>query len=120
VVLTAKQTGQAIEERVCQYLCAQGLRVVEKNYTCPLGEIDLIMTDKDVLVFVEVRYRRDCCFGEPVETVTAGKQKKIIKTAYYYLSKWRGFERPCRFDIVAVHGDQQQLHIEWFKHAFGE
>jgi putative endonuclease len=120
VTLTTKQIGQAVEQFVCEYLQAQGLRLIERNYSCPLGEIDLIMHAQEMLIFVEVRYRRDCRFGEPVETVTANKQKKIIKTAYHYLSKRRNLDKPCRFDIVAAHGDKQHPDVEWIKNAFGE
>lgn len=118
--LTAKQKGCTVEQFVCRYLQKQGLNSIEANYRCRVGEIDLIMQDKDVLVFVEVRYRHDTCFGNPLETITFNKQKKIIKTAYYYLSKFCSIDAPCRFDVVAVVGNLQQPRVEWIKDAFGE
>lgn len=120
LVLTTTKIGQVVEQLACEYLQAQGLSLIEKNYDCFLGEIDLIMHDKETLVFVEVRYRRGCGFGAPIETVTSSKQKKIIKTAYHYLSKYRHSDSPCRFDVVAVHGVLQNPQIEWVRDAFGE
>lgn len=85
-----------------------------------MGEIDLIMIDKDTLVFVEVRYRENDTFCTPLETVTRAKQRKVIKAASFYLTtKLKSHDIPCRFDVVGVTRDaNEQLHYEWIKNAF--
>ena len=108
------QQGTAAEDLACQYLEAQGLTLLKRNYRCRIGELDLIMQDGDYLVFVEVRSRHDSCHGTPAETITKTKQRRLIKTAAHYLQKTRA-DAPCRFDVVAVH---QTDHLEWIKNAF--
>ncbi len=116
--LTPKRIGDAAEVRARRYLEQQGLQYVTHHYQCRLGEIDLIMTDQDNMVFVEVRYRQKTHFSHPVETIDRRKQKKIIKTAQFYLQWRRLYEKiPCRFDVVCLTGDQANS-IEWIQHAF--
>ncbi len=111
--------GREAENISRQYLCQQGLQLIEKNYSCLYGEIDLIMRHKQVLVFVEVRYRKSKDFGLAQETVTTLKQKKIIKSAQYFLSQKKMLNQcPCRFDIVAIHGTIPDHKINWIKDAF--
>ena len=98
-------TGKNAEKIAFKYLAQQGLKLVEKNYSCRYGEIDLIMRDKQSLVFIEVRYRQSTDFGLPEETVTVSKQSKIIKSAQSFLLEKKYFELyPVRFDIVAITG----------------
>lgn len=108
--------GQQAEELACAYLIQQGLQLVAKNYRTKMGEIDLLMMDKDALVFIEVRYRQSKNFGSGMETVTYTKQKKLIKTAQYYLQQQRLTDKvPCRFDIIDI---SNHTDIEWIKNAF--
>lgn len=85
-----------------------------------MGEIDLIMLDRDTLVFVEVRYRKDGDFCNPLETVTRSKQRKIIKAAsHYLLTRLKSHDIPCRFDVVGVTREgTDNYHFEWIKNAF--
>ena len=83
----AKKTGCLAEDLACNYLSKQGLILVSRNYYCRLGEIDIIMRDKNYLVFVEVRYRNNSLFGCGAESVTLSKQTKLIKTAQFYLQQ---------------------------------
>lgn len=86
-----------------------------------MGEIDLILTDKDQLVFVEVRYRKSSFYGSGAETVTWHKQQKLIRTALYYLqgTKKSLDEISCRFDVVEVSPHPEgKLDITWIKDAF--
>ncbi len=112
------EAGAKAEEVARIYLQQQGLRLVERNYRCRQGEIDLIMQDGESLVFIEVRYRKTTGFGSPAESVTPSKQRRIIMTANHYLqSKNNANMPPCRFDMLAIVGKEQQ-NIDWIKDAF--
>jgi putative endonuclease len=111
--------GQAAEATACQYLQARGLRLIEKNYSCYFGEIDLIMQDQVELVFVEVRYRREQAYGSAVQSVNRAKQKKLIKTAQHYLqAKNLYFKIANRFDILAIHPAHPKIEVQWVKNDF--
>jgi len=104
-----------------EYLTQQGLTLVQQNYLTKVGEIDLIMLDvqTQVLVFVEVRYRRNAHFGSAVESVNRVKQLKIIRTAQHYLQKQHEFdEYICRFDVIGLESDLKYPTINWIKDAF--
>ncbi len=88
------------------YLKQQGYELLEYNFCCRSGEIDLIAKDGAYLVFVEVKYRRTPDGGNPLEAVDIRKQKKISRTAAYYcMTHGYGDDTPCRFDVVAVLGE---------------
>jgi len=108
-------------ERVAEkYLKAQGLKPLDRNYRCQRGEIDLVMRDKDCLVFVEVRYRNANSWVSAAETVTLDKQKKVIMAARYYLQQHPSEKNSnCRFDVVSIEGSKRNPRIEWFVNAFG-
>ena len=113
----AKTDGMRAEALAADYLQLRGLRLIEGNYSCRLGEIDLILADGPVLVFVEVRLRRDPDYGGAAASITAAKRQRILTAARHYLSGKP--ERACRFDVVlldALAADR----IEWIKDAFGE
>src|SRR5579863_8818519 len=94
------EIGQQAEERAYTFLEKKGLTLLARNYRCKLGEIDLIMRDTQHIVFVEVRHRSSNAFGSAIESVTAIKQRKIIKTAAHYLLTQKWFDKvSCRFDI---------------------
>jgi putative endonuclease len=113
-------TGRKIESLAREYLERQGLTFVISNYRCSCGEIDLIMRDQNTLVFIEVRYRCQNHYGEGVATINLTKQRKLKKTAVYYLQKHRLYGRAaCRFDIVSVSG-KQEYAIDWIRDAFWE
>lgn len=106
--------GREAEARACAHLRTHGLRLVEKNFRCRGGEIDLIMRDGEYLVFVEVRFRSRRDFGGAAASVTAGKQGRLTVAAQHYLLKLRTLP-PCRFDIVAL---QAGTAPEWIRDAF--
>lgn len=111
--------GKFIEDKVCHYLQEQGLQLLKRNFLCKLGEIDLIMQDKDTLVFLEVRYRRSTDYGDGLESITPYKQRRIISAAEIYCNKHNIHENiPCRFDVFAVAPAQNQLKVHWIKDAF--
>ena len=103
------EKGLAGESRAFQYLQKQGMQLVHKRYRATGGEIDIIMRDGDTLVFVEVKLRYTGRSGEGLLAVTAKKQRRIIKTALYYLAE-HDHDGPVRFDVVEVTADGIQ-HI---------
>lgn len=113
--MNRRKEGAYYENLVAEYLKTQGYEILEKNYRCRIGEIDLIAKEGETLVFVEVKYRRNDKMGDPKEAVDQKKQEKISMTASYYLMRECGrMDIPCRFDVAAVLGEQ----IEVVKNAF--
>lgn len=111
--------GKMAEQIACNYLQKQGLILLEKNYRCFLGEVDLIMKDNQHIVFIEVRSRKRTEYGSALESVTKPKQMRIIRTATHFLQtkKWL-FKINSRFDIVQVHLTCNTKPLEWIKNAF--
>lgn len=103
--------GAAAEARALAFLQQQGLTLVEQNFSCRWGEIDLILRDQETLVFVEVRQRSSARFGGAAASVSASKQAKLWRTAEVYLQRIRRMP-VCRFDLIAIDGDQ----LEWMRH----
>lgn len=110
---TAKQvTGQAAEDAALDYLQKQGLTLLQRNFRCKGGEIDLILQHQDTLVFVEVRKRADARFGGAAASITASKQARLILAAQVFLQRYR-VPPACRFDVIAFDG----AHLSWLKNA---
>ncbi len=113
---THLERGKASEDRACAFLQAQGLSLLTRNFSCRLGEIDLIMRDKETLVFIEVRYRVSDSHGGAAATVTLSKQRKLVKAAQVYLQTRSHYQDlPCRFDVLAMDGANR---VEWIQDAF--
>lgn len=118
---TDKQiTGQLAEDTACHYLEKQGLSLIERNYFCPRGEIDLIMKDRTTTVFIEVRYRNNVRFGSGAESVDWRKQKKLLATAAHYLQQNpKAAKGSCRFDVVSLTANKHGEHkLDWIPDAF--
>ncbi len=118
--LTTKQVGDQAEELACHYLKTQGLKYITANFTCRLGEIDLIMCDetRGNTVFIEVRYRKNRHFGGAAISVTHQKQQRVIKTALLYMQQHEP-DASARFDVVAIDGDiSGEYDIDWIVDAF--
>jgi putative endonuclease len=117
--MNSNNTGQQAENSACHYLKAQGLSLVERNYCCPRGEIDLIMKDNSTTVFIEVRYRRNDHFGSGAESVDQRKQKKLLATAAHYLQKNPKAARgACRFDVISLTANNGEQQLDWIPDAF--
>lgn len=114
---TEKRIKGDDKERLAEdYLTAKGFLLIERNFLCKAGEIDLIMKDQDFLVFIEVRYRENNDFGGALESITAGKQRKLRRAAeFYLLQQFGNTPPPCRFDVVGIEGENE---LEWIKNAF--
>ena len=107
--------GKEWEQKVCRYLKDKGYFIVDVNFACACGEIDIIAAQRQTLVFIEVKYRRNARYGYALEAVTPAKQKKIRRTADVYLAKhaqntvFAGAD--CRFDVIGI-DDGEITHIE--------
>ena len=114
-----RSTGNRFEDLALAYAQRSGLELIDRNYTCRHGEIDLIMRDGEVIVFLEVRYRRSSRFVSATDSVGAAKRTRLITTASLFLQAHHEFaRRACRFDVVAISGDVDKPDIEWHRDAF--
>ena len=116
-----KIKGNKAEDQACQFLQDKGLKLKQRNFSIKLGEVDLIMQDKaqddNILVFVEVRYRKNRDFGGAAVSVTPKKQQRIIKAALAYQQK-NAPQASMRFDVVAIEGEGNNRQINWIPNAF--
>jgi len=111
--------GQQGERLAETYLKRNHLKLIERNSRCRFGEIDLIMLDRGVVVFVEVRLRKHTQFGTGAESVTITKQLKLRKTASLWLGRSRHYQHaPCRFDVISIDTSSEIPHCIWYKDAF--
>lgn len=104
--------GQEGENRALQYLNERGLILIERNFRRPFGEIDLIMQDSSVLVFVEVRSRVGSQFGGAAASITNTKQRCLTLAAQAYLQRYSS-PPPCRFDVIAIDANE----VIWLKNV---
>ncbi len=113
--MNKRNVGTKYETIACEYLKAQGYEILERNFRCRQGEIDIIAKDGRYLVFVEVKYRANAVCGYAASAVSRKKQQVISRVAAFYLIKNRLSDTvPCRFDVVAI--DDKEIHI--YKNAF--
>jgi putative endonuclease len=111
--------GRQAEEAACRHLTAHGLTLLARNFRCRRGEIDLVMQERDCVVFVEVRCRNNPRFGGPLESVDWKKREKLAATAQYYLQTHvLAAQQSARFDVIAVILDTPPARIEWIRDAF--
>jgi len=112
--------GRLGEDLALEHLRGQGLTLLERNYNSPWGEIDLVMSDAAVLVFVEVRLRAETRYAGAAETIGPQKRRRLIRTAEHYLQRHRS--APARFDVIAITttsgANSEQYRLEWIKDAF--
>lgn len=99
-----RRTGTYYEQIAAEYLKKQGYLILQMNYRCRLGEIDIVARDGACVVFCEVKYRTDCRTGTPLEAVDIRKQKVIFRCAVYYLTEYGQEDSPCRFDVIGIEG----------------
>ncbi len=116
---STREAGAEAEEAACAFLEARGARIVERNFRARGGEIDIVAREKDVLVFVEVRFREGEGFGAPEETIGLAKRRKIVSAAREYLGRvplnsWK----VARFDVIAVIGTGPDAVLRHYPGAF--
>ena len=115
-----QKLGSYYENLALDFLTANGLRLVTRNFHCRSGELDLILLDRECLVFAEVRYRQSGSMVSAAESVGWRKQRRLTKAAEYFLLKNRSFQdHTMRFDVIAFDGSHDtQTDIEWIQDAF--
>ena len=110
--------GKKGEELAITQLKTLKYKVLERNYKCPLGEIDIIARDKNTLVFIEVKTRATRDFGGPAAAVDPRKQRQLSRVALTYLNQKKLFDIPARFDVVAIELSRSSPRIEVIRNAF--
>jgi len=111
--------GRTGEELAARHLVDHGFTILARNYRTPVGELDLIVRDRQHLVFVEVKTRRGTAFGTPAEAVGAHKQRQIVRASQWYLSSTNGSALQPRFDVIAVIIGSGEPAITHIPNAFG-
>ncbi|MFO0752022.1 MAG: YraN family protein [Thermodesulfovibrionales bacterium] len=112
-----RSLGADGEELAARYLRERGCAVLHRNYRTPVGEADIVVLDRETVVFVEVKARSSSAFGQPFEAVDFRKQEKLRRVALYYL-KQQGVESPVRFDVISVLFRDGRGEITHIKEAF--
>lgn len=113
--MNKRELGSRYEDTACRFLNEQGYVILDKNFRCKTGEIDIIAKNDGYLCFIEVKYRSGSEFGLPSEAVDGRKRKRIVLTALSYMNYRRlSPDTPCRFDIVVILKDKYSL----IKNAF--
>lgn len=116
---SSRAQGARIEALAAAFLCERGLTPIAANANARGGELDLVMRDGDIVVFIEVRYRRDARFGGGAASVDARKCRRIVLAAEQFLAAHREFARaPCRFDVIDASGDAAAPAFDWLRDAF--
>jgi len=114
-----KTLGSLGEQMACDYLNASGYKVLERNFSCKTGEVDIIALQEEAVVFIEVKTRSSDKYGMPSEAVSPAKQRKIIKTALYYLQSRKLLDYMCRFDVIEIKIDEENKNqVNLIKDAF--
>lgn len=112
--------GERGEMLACRFLAGKGYKILEKNYRCPLGEIDVIAEKKGKLAFVEIKTRSSARLGEPAEAVDLRKQKKLVRLARWYLKEKQKSDGPAFFAVVSVIWDgTNEPAVRLIENAFG-
>jgi putative endonuclease len=113
-----KELGKKGEEVALRFLKKKGYRIIEKNYVCKMGEMDIIAREKDTLAFIEVKTRTSMRFGPPQLAVNPSKQRQLSKVALNYLNETRLNDVKARFDVVAILLGPVNEEIDLIKDAF--
>jgi putative endonuclease len=112
--------GLRYEDRARIYLQNQGLNLLQQNFSCRYGEIDLIMRDHDCICFIEVKFRESMAYGGAASAIPLSKQRKLVKTALFYIAAHRQLNRQgLRFDafLIQRHPDGNDRY-DWIRNAF--
>lgn len=115
------QQGKFAEDYACYYLQQAGLTFLTRNFRCRYGEIDLIMQQKNCIVFVEVRYRKTADFGSAIESINATKKQRVRQTAHFYLQQFdKRQQYDWRFDWLGLSPakEPQKFLVEWLENAW--
>lgn len=110
-----RQLGKEYEEKACTLLKSKGYLILQNNYVCRFGEIDIIAIKEKYICFIEVKYRKNDNCGYPEEAVNISKRKKICKTSQFYMFSHKQYMNyQMRFDVVSVMGDEVRIYENAF------
>ena len=115
---STRDFGKQAEDEAVRLLRKAGYKILERNFTCKLGEIDIVASESGTLVFVEVRARSQTEFGLPQETVDDRKQRRLVRLAEFYLVHKKLGNVCCRFDVAALTLSSDGWHLELIRNAF--
>lgn len=114
--MNTRKIGGINEEKSVMYLKQNNFQIIKQNYQCKIGEIDIIAIKENILRFIEVKYRKNDLYGTPLEAINIRKQKKLIRTASWFLNENRQYENmQCSFDVMAVTDN----NIKYIFNSFG-
>jgi len=113
--INKRQFGNIGEEISCNYLENLGYQIIDRNFICRQGEIDIVAKDKDEYVFIEVKTRSNLCYGRPREAVNDNKQKHIYKSTKYYLYRNRLNDVFVRFDVIEIYLVEKRCKLRHLK-----
>jgi len=116
--VTNRELGTAGEDAACAFLKRRGYRIIDRNYRCPFGEVDVVAAKRGLTVFCEVKARSGGGFEEALRAVDARRQGRLARTASHYLAEKRGGGERCRFDVIALLKDGAAWKIVHVKDAF--
>lgn len=111
------ELGRIGENIIADYITKLGYKVVERNFACNQGEIDIIAKDKEELVFIEVKTRTDISYGEASEAVTDTKKRHLINSIKYYIYKQKLENQPIRIDVAEVYINKEKVKVNYIKQA---
>lgn len=111
------ELGRIGENIIADYITKLGYKVVERNFACNQGEIDIIAKDKEELVFIEVKTRTDISYGEASEAVTNTKKRHLINSIKYYIYKQKLENQPIRMDVAEVYINKGKVKVNYIKQA---
>jgi putative endonuclease len=110
--------GQTGENTAADFLTGNGMKILDRNFRCPPGEIDIIAKDGQAIVFVEVRTRQAKGFRTPEESITFRKRTRLIRAAQWYLKQRKLYNLSARFDVVTIRWNGENPEINWIVNAF--
>ena len=114
--MNTRNVGSFYEKKAIEYLKKENFKIIASNYSCKIGEIDVIATKENTLHFIEIKYRKNLMYGNPLEAVNYKKQQKIYKTAMWFLNENQIFmDFQCSFDVIAITEEQ----IQYIYNCFG-
>src|SRR5690554_4448815 len=113
-----KARGNFYEGVAARYLTSKGVQILERNVYNRGGELDLIGMDESVLVFFEVRFRKDNSLVDPISSITFSKQKRLLRAASFYLHRHNLWDTATRIDVVGITpGSASKYRVQWVKNA---
>jgi len=119
MINSKNQSGNIAESLAADYLAKQNVKIIKRNFHSRFGEIDLVGLHQDILLFIEVRYRKNEDVLAAIETIDQRKCKKIITTSKFFLNKHKNYQSHfCRYDVITLTGELDKPAIEWIKNAF--